>query len=72
MPSFPDRLKELRKLSGLSQKGLAEKCGLSEGGIQSYELELRKPSMDAITKLADCFNVSTDYLLGRSDNPTHN
>ena len=67
MPTFADRLKELRSSKGLTQKALGELVGSSERGIQSYELEARKPTLDVINKLADCFNVSTDYLLGRTD-----
>jgi len=67
MPTFPDRLKELRSSKGLTQKALGELVGSSERGIQSYELETRKPTLDVINKLADFFNVSTDYLLGRTD-----
>ena len=69
MPSFSERLKELRKAKGLSQKSLGEAVGLSKRGIQNYELEANKPTSDIITKLADYFDVSTDYLLGCSDNP---
>jgi len=69
MPDFSERLKELRKAKGLSQKSLGEVIGLSERGIQNYELETNKPTSDTIIKLADYFDVSTDYLLGCSDNP---
>ena len=66
---FADRIVNLRKSDGLTQKQLAIETGLSEIGIQSYERRIRKPAHDAIISLADFFNVSTDYLLGRSDNP---
>ncbi len=66
---FADRIVDLRKSDGLTQKQLAVETGLSEIGIQSYERRIRKPAHDAIISLADFFNVSTDYLLGRSDNP---
>lgn len=69
MSAFSDRLKELRKANKLSQKALAEAVGMSNTGIQNYELETRIPNVDVVIKLADYFNVSTDYLLGRSDNP---
>ena len=70
MFSFSDRLKELRKQKKLSQKALGELIGLSERGIQNYELGTNSPTSDIIIKLANYFNVSTDYLLGRSDDPT--
>ena len=66
MSEFPNRLRELRKAKGLSQKALAEAVGMSDTGIQNYELETRTPNADVIIKLADFFNVSTDYLLGRT------
>lgn len=69
MSTFSDRLKELRKNKGLSQKALAESVGMSDTGIQNYELETRKPNSDVVIKLADFFEVSADYLLGRSENP---
>jgi transcriptional regulator with XRE-family HTH domain len=67
MPSFPDRLKELRKQKKLSQKALGKIIGLSERGIQNYELGANKPTSDVLSKLADFFDVSVDYLLGRID-----
>ena len=69
---FADRIVDLRKSDGLTQKQLAVETGLSEIGIQSYERRIRKPAHDAIISLAEFFNVSTDYLLGRTDNPTVN
>lgn len=69
MPTFSTRLKELRITKKLSQKALAIAVGMSDTGIQNYELETRTPNADIIIKLADYFNVSTDYLLGRSDDP---
>lgn len=66
---FADRIAELRDSRALTQKQLAANTGLSEIGIRSYEGRRRKPAHDAIMSLADFFNVSTDYLLGRTDNP---
>lgn len=67
MVAFAERLKELRKAKGITQKALGELVGSSESGIQSYELENRKPTLDVINSLADFFGVTTDYLLGRTD-----
>lgn len=67
--SFSDRLKELRKSNGKTQKELAEYLGISERGYQNYEMGKREPNLEILSKLADYFNVSTDYLLGRSDDP---
>ena len=70
MYAFPDRLRQLRADSGLTQKQLAIEVGSSERGLQDYELHKRKPGHDVIIKLCRYFNVSADYLLGLSDEPT--
>lgn len=67
MATFPNRLKELRTGKGLSQKALAEAIGMSDTGIQNYELATRTPSADVVVKLADFFDVSVDYLMGRTN-----
>lgn len=69
MSEFPERLLELRKASGLTQKQLAIESNLSEVGIKSYERNIREPAYRQLISLADFFNVSLDYLVGRSDNP---
>ncbi len=60
------RIKSLRKKENLTQKQLAEKIGVSQRMIGYYESEERFPPHDVLSKLADCFSVSADYLLGRS------
>lgn len=67
--NFPERLANLRKTNSVTQKYLAEKTGISEIGIRSYESRRRQPTSDKLIALADFFNVSIDYLVGRSDNP---
>lgn len=62
-----DRIKELAKKQGLSINLLEEKLGYSRNTI--YNLKNSKPSTERISEIADYFNVSTDYLLGRTDNP---
>lgn len=69
MLNFNEHIRTLRINAGLSQRQLGEATGLSERGIQNYELGKRKPEFDALIKLADYFNVSIDYLVGRSDSP---
>lgn len=69
MIDFGSRLKEIRKSKGVTQKQLAVAIGASERGIQNYELNERKPAFDVLIALADYFNVSLDYLVGRSDIP---
>lgn len=66
---YADRIVSLRRARGLTQKQLANAVNLSEIGIQSYERRVRKPAYDALISLANLFNVSLDYLVGRSDNP---
>lgn len=65
MEDFYSRLKELRLAKGLSQKELGAATGLSERGIQNYELRLRHPTIEVAIALADYFDVSLDYLVGR-------
>ena len=64
---FKDNLKELRKKKGLSQVELAEKLGFSKSLIGLYETGDRKPSFEALEAIADFFNISTDYLMGKDD-----
>ena len=63
------RLKELRKENNVTQKQVAESIKITERNYQSFEYGTTKPNHDNIIALADYFDVSTDYLLGRSDNP---
>lgn len=64
-----ERLVSLRKSRNLTQKQLASAINLSEVGIQNYEGNRRKPAYDVLISLADYFDVSLDYLCGRSDDP---
>jgi len=66
MFTFADRIKELRKSKNLTQKQVAEAICIAERNYRRLESE-NNPSVDTVTKLADYFNVSTDYLLGRTD-----
>ena len=67
---FSERLVQLRKAHSLTQKQLATELQLSELAIQHYESQRRKPAFDILLALADYFDVSLDYLVGRSDDPT--
>lgn len=64
---FPQRLKEARDLRGLSQADLAQKSGLQPSAVSHFETGGRKPSFDNLMLLADVLQVTTDYLLGRTD-----
>lgn len=60
------RIATLRKSRGLSQKEAAAALGVSQGLLSHYENGIRECGLEFLGKLADYFEVSTDYLLGRS------
>ena len=66
---FSERLVSIRKSQGFTQKAVADGTSLTEIAIQNYESGRRKPAFDALIALADFFDVSLDYLVGRSDTP---
>ena len=66
------RLKELRKKKGISQLRLATDLNTTQNTISRYETGEREPGIDELVKIADYFNVSIDYLLGRTENPKMN
>ena len=61
--------KEARKRKGISQAMLSAQIGVSQGSISQWEIGKTEPDVQNILKLADLYGVSTDYLLGRTDNP---
>ena len=67
MVNFGEKLKELRLQAGLTQKELGEQIKVTKSVISYYELQERYPSPEILLKLADVFNVSVDYLLGREN-----
>lgn len=65
-----EKIKMLAKKQGISLQKIAEDLGFSTNYL--YSLKNKKaPSAEHIAKIADYFGVSTDYLLGRSENPNH-
>ncbi|WP_285804117.1 helix-turn-helix domain-containing protein [Alkalicoccobacillus plakortidis] len=66
---YGKRLTSLRKQKKLSQEGLTNKLGINRSTYARYEREQTQPDYDTLQKLADFFEVSTDYLLGRVDEP---
>lgn len=62
-------LKELRKSKGLNQSYFAEMLGISLTAYQKYEHGTAEPNFDNLSKLADFYGVTTDYLLGREPLP---
>ena len=63
---LPERLKRLRQSMHLSQKQLARLLRVDRSTISSYESGVRQPPLDTLSRIADVFGVSTDYLLGRT------
>ena len=66
---FASRLSILRKKSGLTQTQLGEAVGVSLHAISKMEKGERAASIEVLYSLADYFEVSIDYLVGRSDDP---
>ncbi|WP_113674535.1 helix-turn-helix domain-containing protein [Vallitalea guaymasensis] len=64
MAKFKDRLKELRKERGLTQKKLGESCGIDEANLRKYESGRQKPKIETIDKIASALEVSTFRLMG--------
>ncbi|WP_285017093.1 XRE family transcriptional regulator [Lactococcus garvieae] len=67
MIEFPERLKELRKEKGYTQKELAKLIGFSYQNLQKYEKGIAKPLNKNLIKLSEIFGVSVSYLLGETD-----
>jgi transcriptional regulator with XRE-family HTH domain len=66
---FPDRLRAARERKNLSQSELAERAGLQPSAVSHFETGRRSPSFDNLKGLSEALQVSTDYLLGRVDEP---
>lgn len=66
---FSERLITLRKERNLTQKQVYEAVDMSALGYQRYEYGTREPAYKNLIALADYFDVSIDYLVGRTDNP---
>ena len=67
MDTFKNILKELRIEKGVKQKEVAENCDVSPQCISQLELGTRSPTGSTLIALAEYFNCSVDYLLGRTD-----
>lgn len=66
------RLKKLRKQRKISQVKLAMELNMSQNSISRYENLERQADYDTLIRFADYFNVSLDYLLGRTENRSIN
>ncbi len=69
MLSTGARIANLRKKFKLTQEEFAQKVGISRASLSHYEKDRREPDYSTINKIADYCEVTTDYLLGRSDDP---
>ncbi|MCI8423229.1 MAG: helix-turn-helix transcriptional regulator [Lawsonibacter sp.] len=67
MSEFCERLRLLRQERGLKQREMAEQFGLAVNSYQAYEYATRYPEFKGLIAIADFFDVSLDYLVGRSD-----
>lgn len=61
------RIRDLRKQKRMSQTELAKSAGVSQTTVTAWETGKAEPSSSAVSKLADIFNVTTDYLLGKPE-----
>jgi transcriptional regulator with XRE-family HTH domain len=57
------RLKHLREVKGLSQTATAAKLGINRGTYAHYEIDKRRPDYETLIRIADFYEVTTDYLL---------
>lgn len=69
MHTCGEKIADLREKRGQTQEDLAAKLGISRASLSHYEKNRREPDYATLTKLADYFQVSVDYLLGRTDDP---
>jgi transcriptional regulator with XRE-family HTH domain len=67
--AFPARLRSARDLRGYSQGVLADRAKMPPSSIAHFEAGSRKPSFDTLRRLANALEVTTDYLLGRVEQP---
>ena len=64
---FSERMKELREANRMEQTTLAAKLGVSKQSVSNWENNNILPSIEMLLKICDVFSVSSDYLLGRSN-----
>lgn len=72
MADFAERIKHLRTERGMSQEAVGKVIGVKRYSVYGYEKGNNFPEVPGLITLADYFGVSTDYLLGRTDNPEIN
>ena len=67
MDDFPERLQKLRERRHISRRVLSELCGLDHDAVRRFERREGVPSVAALIALADYFEVSVDWLVGRTN-----
>lgn len=67
--TFAHNLSELRRRSGLSQRKAAADLKISQALLSHYENGAREPGLAFVCRVCDYYNVTADYILGRSANP---
>lgn len=69
MQIIAERLKHLRSIKNKTQLDVANALSISDAAYRKYELSSRTPAAEKLVQLADYFNTTTDYILGRTDKP---
>lgn len=69
LASFSERLDELIESRGITRGKVAEAVGITPRALQLYAKMERRPSLSTLMALADYFDTTIDYLVGRTDNP---
>lgn len=69
---FAERLKELRQSKNLTLQQLGENLGVTKATLGNFENCNKQPSMNMVIKISMFFDVSIDYLVGRTDKPEVN
>lgn len=72
MGTIANRISKSRKELGLNQKQLAKKANITESNLSRYENGIREPKSAVLKRLADALEVSTDYLVGLTNEKTYN
>lgn len=67
MEIFQRRLKEERLVNGFTQRDMAERLNITQPSYIRYENGKAEPSLENLLKIAEIFDVSVDYLLGRAE-----
>ena len=62
-----ERIKELREANGFTQSELARKLSVTRSTVNAWEMGTNKPCIDKLSDIADLFQVTTDFLIGRTN-----